>query len=83
MEASPATAPGAASVIRETGGIRTLRWAGSGRGKRGDIRAINFYHADPEVVYLLTAYAKADRDNLTAADSASCFRVSMEMIALS
>jgi len=54
MEASPAAAPGTAWVIRETGGIRKLRWAGSGRGKRGGIHAIYFYHADPEGVYLLT-----------------------------
>ena len=75
MEASPAAAPGAASVIRETGGIRKLRWAGSGRGKRGGIRTIYFYHADPEAVYLLTAYAKADRDNLTAADTRALSRL--------
>ena len=75
MEASPAAAPGAVSVIRGTGGIRTLRWAGSGRGKRGGIRTIYFYHADPEGVYLLTAYAKADRDNLTAADTRALSRL--------
>ena len=75
MEASPAAAPGAASVIRETGGIRKLRWTGSGRGKRGGIRTIYFYHADPEAVYLLTAYAKADRDNLTAADARALSRL--------
>ena len=43
MEASIASAPGAAPVIRGTGGIRKLRWAGSGRGKRGGIRTIYFY----------------------------------------
>ena len=55
-------------MIRGTGGIRKLRWAGSGRGKRGGIRTIYFHHAGPEAVYLLTAYAKADRDDLSAAD---------------
>ena len=68
MEEAIGTAPGAAPIIRGTGGIRKLRWAGSGRGKRGGIRTIYFYHAGPEAVYLLTAYAKADRDDLTAAD---------------
>ena len=48
--------------------IRKLRWAGSGRGKRGGIRTVYFYHAGPEAVYLLTAYAKADREDLTLAD---------------
>ena len=35
MEASLATAPDAAPIIRGTGGIRKLRRAGSGRGKQG------------------------------------------------
>ncbi len=68
MEAAIVADPGAAPVIRGTGGIRKLRWAGSGRGKRGGIRTIYFHHAGPEAVYLLTAYAKADRDDLSAAD---------------
>ena len=68
MEASIVAAPGAAPVIRGTGGIRKLRWAGSGRGKRGGIRAIYFYLSGPEEIYLLTAYAKSDRDDLTPAD---------------
>ena len=58
----------AAPVIPGTGGIRKIRWAGSGRGKRGGIRTLYYFHAGPEAVYLLTAYAKADREDLTAAD---------------
>ena len=45
-----------------------MRWAGSGRGKRGGIRTIYFYQAGPEAIYLLTAYAKADREDLSPAD---------------
>ena len=68
MEAAVLVDPGRAPVIPGTGGIRKLRWAGSGRGKRGGIRTIYFYHAGPEAVYMLTAYAKADRDDLTPED---------------
>ena len=68
MEAAIVAVPDAAPVIRGTGGIRKLRWAGSGRGKRGGVRAIYFWHAGPAAVYMLAAYAKADRDDLTAAD---------------
>ena len=64
MEEAIVAAPEAAPVIRGTGGIRKLRWAGSGRGKRGGVRAI----------YMLTAYAKADRDDLTAADRRALVR---------
>ena len=68
MEAAIVADPCIAPVIRGTGGIRKLRWAGPGRGTRGGIRTIYFYHAGPVAVYLLTAYAKADRDDLSPAD---------------
>ena len=68
METAIAADPKAAPVIPGTGGIRKLRWSGSGRGKRGGIRTIYFYHAGPGVIYLLTAYAKSDRDDLTPDD---------------
>lgn len=75
MEAAIVAAPEAAPVIRGAGGIRKLRWAGSGRGKRGGIRAIYFWHVGPEAIYMLTAYAKADRSDLTAADRKALARL--------
>ncbi len=48
--------------------IRMLCWFCSGRGKRGGIRTIYFYHAGPGAIYMLTAYAKADQDDLTPDD---------------
>ena len=68
METAIAANPLAGPVIPGTGGIRKIRWAGSGRGKRGGIRTIYFFHAGPEAIYLLTAYAKADREDLSPAD---------------
>ncbi len=68
MESAIAADPGAVPVIPGTGGIRKLRWAGSGRGKRGGIRTIYYFHVGPEAIYLLTAYAKADQDDLTPGD---------------
>ena len=75
MEASIVAAPDAAPIIRGTGGIRKLRWTGSGRGKRGGIRTIYFHHAGPDAIYLLTAYAKADREDLTPADTRALSRL--------
>ncbi len=75
MEAAIVTDPAGAPVIRGTGGIRKLRWAGSGRGKRGGIRTVYFYHAGPAAIYLLTAYAKTDRDDLTPADRKALSRL--------
>ena len=75
MEEAIVAAPDAAPVIRGTGGIRKLRWAGSGRGKRGGIRTVYFYHTGPNSIYLLTAYAKADREDLTPADTRALSRL--------
>ena len=68
MESAIAAAPDAAPVIRGTGGIRKLRWAAAGRGKRGGIRTIYFHAAGPGAIYLPTAYSKAQREDLTPAD---------------
>ncbi len=68
MEAAIAADPTAAPVIPGTGGIRKMRWSGSGRGKRGGIRTIYFYHAGPNAIYLLTAYAKSSQEDLSPSD---------------
>lgn len=68
MEAAIAADPLAAPVIPKSGGIRKLRWAGSGRGKRGGVRTIYFFLGKTATVYLLTAYAKARRDDVSRAD---------------
>ena len=79
MEESIVAAPDASPVIQGTGGIRKLRWAVSGHGKRGGIRTVYFYHAGPDAIYLLTAYAKADREDLTPADARALSRLVAEI----
>ena len=56
--------PDAGQLIVGSGGLRKLRWAASGRGKRGGIRTI-YYWVVPHNVYLLFAYAKNKQENLT------------------
>ena len=48
-----------------SGGLRKLRWRGSGRGKRGGIRIIYYCIAADQQIYLLTVYAKAEMKDLT------------------
>ncbi|MYC64163.1 MAG: hypothetical protein F4X16_15255 [Caldilineaceae bacterium SB0661_bin_34] len=75
MEAAIIADPKAAPVIRGTGGIRKLRWAGSGRGKRGGTRTIYFHHVGPGTIYLLAACAKAAQDDLSPADKKALARL--------
>ncbi|MEX0904965.1 MAG: type II toxin-antitoxin system RelE/ParE family toxin [Balneolaceae bacterium] len=56
----------AVTFIKGSGGIRKLRWAGSGRGKRGGIRVIYYYFTEDNQIYMLYAYPKSKKDDLTA-----------------
>lgn len=61
-----AARPDAGDIIRGSGGIRKLRWAGSGRGKRGGLRVIYFWWVAKDRISLLLAYPKNEMDDLTA-----------------
>ncbi len=58
--------PEKGDLIRGSGGLRKLRWAGSGRGKRGGLRVIYYWHVPGSIILLLLAYPKNEQDSLTA-----------------
>ena len=43
LQWAPALRPDAGSVIPGSGGVRKLRWAGSGLGKRGGLRVVYYW----------------------------------------
>ena len=53
--------PLAGDEIPGTGGVRKLRFAASGRGKRGGARAVCFYGGDQMPLYVLLVYAKSPK----------------------
>ena len=59
--------PEQGAVIPRSGGIRKIRWSGSGRGKRGGIRVIYYWQVDEHQIFMLLAYAKNTQDDLTPA----------------
>jgi hypothetical protein len=61
------TQPDAGDLIRSGAGLRKLRWSAQGRGKRGGARVIYYWHIPGECIYLIHAYAKNERENLTPA----------------
>ena len=75
LQAALADAPELGVVIPGTGGIRKIRWGGSGRGKRGGIRVLYFSHPPSRTILFLFAFAKAERDDLGPSQKASLGRV--------
>ncbi len=51
-------------VIRGGGGIRKLRWAARGRGKRGGARIIYYWAVKRSVILMLHVYVKSEVDDL-------------------
>lgn len=60
--------PKAGNVMQGTGGIRKMRFAFENRGKSGSIRVIYVDFETCGKLYLLTAYPKNVKDNLSKAE---------------
>ena len=58
--------PEAGDLIPGSGGVRKLRWKGSGRGKRGGVRVIYYARSRQGQIWMLTLYAKNVSENIPA-----------------
>jgi hypothetical protein len=57
--------PECGEIIQGTGGFRKVRVARSGMGKRGGARLIYIVRGEAFPVFLITVYAKNEKENLT------------------
>lgn len=57
--------PKIGAVMRGTGGVRKMRFAFEHRGKSGSVRVIYVDFEVYEKIFLITAYPKNEKDNLT------------------
>jgi hypothetical protein len=57
--------PDAGDVIPGGSGLRKLRWSAQGRGKRGGARVIYYRYVPGHRIYLIYAYVKNERADLT------------------
>ena len=58
--------PDAGDVIPGSAGVRKLRWAAKGKGRRGGARIIYLYVVVAARIYLMRCYAKNMKTDLTA-----------------
>lgn len=68
LSAYLAAHPEAGDVVAGTGGVRKVRWALPGRGKRGGARALHLHLRHKDTLWLLDLYAKSEKADLSAAD---------------
>jgi len=58
--------PEVGKIIPGTGGLRKLRWAVTGKGKRGGVRVIYYFKKQDAEIWLLTIYSKSEKENFPA-----------------
>jgi hypothetical protein len=60
-----ANRPSAGALIKGSGGLRKIRWAIEGRGKRGGVRVIYYWAVKQERLLMLFIYSKNERGDLS------------------
>jgi mRNA-degrading endonuclease RelE of RelBE toxin-antitoxin system len=58
--------PESGAVVPGSGGVRKMRWATEGRGKRGGLRVIYYLRRKRDEIWMLTVYGKNVRENIPA-----------------
>lgn len=67
--------PEKGDVMQGTGGLRKMRFAFDGRGKSGSGRVCYVDFAVYESIYLITAYPKSEKDNLSKSERSAIAKV--------
>ncbi len=62
--------PKVGAVMKGTGGVRKMRFAFQNRGKSGSVRVIYVDFEVYEKIFLITAYTKEEKDNLSDSERA-------------
>lgn len=73
--------PSAGALIQGTGGIRKLRWARQAGRKSDGIRVIYYYHNEFMPLYLLAAFGKNEKANISAAEKHLLAKAVQELVA--
>lgn len=67
-------------VIQGTGGIRKMRFGVAGRGKRGGVRVIYFFHNENMPIYMLAIFAKNEKSDLSATERSVLAKLTRSLV---
>ena len=56
--------PEAGGLVLGSGGVRKVRWAPAGKGKRGGIRIMYYWKKSDNEIWLLTLYSKSEKSTI-------------------
>ena len=73
--------PKSGVLIEGTGGVRKLRWARNSSGKSSGVRVIYYFHSDTMPLYLLTLFAKNEKDNISHEEKAILSKLTKQLVA--
>ncbi len=73
--------PSSGNLIQGTGGIRKLRWARGSKGKSSGVRVIYYFHSEIMPLYLLAAFGKNEKANITAEEKNHLSKAVNELVA--
>ena len=66
-------------LIQGTGGLRKIRFGVGGKGKRGSVRVVYSFYNETMPVFLLTVFAKNEKDNLSHAERNALAKVARSL----
>jgi len=72
--------PSSGDLIQGSGGIRKLRWARGNKGKSGGVRVIYYFHNDTMPLYLLAAFGKNEKANISAEEKSLLSKAVKELV---
>lgn len=67
LQSALSSRPRRGAVIKNSSGLRKIRWGRDSVGRRGGLRVIYYFDERTETFFMLFAYAKNDQENLTDA----------------
>ena len=73
--------PSSGVLVQGTGGIRKLRWSRSGCGKSSGIRVIYYFHSEIMPLYLLAAFGKNEKANISVEEKLLLAKSVKELVA--